>query len=70
MSGCLLKIVTKASINAFMIETHMKFLFSPFIVDGKFGAMMQVHIQNDGPVTIPLESPANLQVHVSLFVKI
>lgn len=31
------------------------------IKDGKFGAMMQVHIQNDGPVTIPLESPANLQ---------
>ncbi|XP_043335424.1 D-aminoacyl-tRNA deacylase 1 isoform X1 [Cervus elaphus] len=26
--------------------------------DGKFGAYMQVHIQNDGPVTIELESPA------------
>uniref|UniRef100_A0A2K5IJR7 D-aminoacyl-tRNA deacylase n=1 Tax=Colobus angolensis palliatus TaxID=336983 RepID=A0A2K5IJR7_COLAP len=25
---------------------------------GKFGAYMQVHIQNDGPVTIELESPA------------
>lgn len=25
--------------------------------DGKFGAMMQVHIQNDGPVTIEIESP-------------
>lgn len=31
--------------------------FSPFS-DGKFGAYMQVHIQNDGPVTIELESPA------------
>ncbi|XP_062617819.1 D-aminoacyl-tRNA deacylase 1-like [Saccostrea cucullata] len=30
------------------------------IKDGKFGAYMQVHIQNDGPVTIPLESPDNL----------
>ncbi|XP_020842312.1 D-aminoacyl-tRNA deacylase 1 isoform X1 [Phascolarctos cinereus] len=28
-----------------------------FIKDGKFGAYMQVHIQNDGPVTIELESP-------------
>ncbi|KAH3848005.1 D-aminoacyl-tRNA deacylase-like [Dreissena polymorpha] len=30
------------------------------IKNGVFGAMMQVHIQNDGPVTIPLESPENL----------
>ncbi|XP_025067918.1 D-aminoacyl-tRNA deacylase 1 isoform X2 [Alligator sinensis] len=28
------------------------------IKGGKFGAYMQVHIQNDGPVTIELESPA------------
>ncbi|KAF7711346.1 D-aminoacyl-tRNA deacylase 1 [Silurus meridionalis] len=28
------------------------------IKDGQFGAYMQVHIQNDGPVTICLESPA------------
>lgn len=28
-----------------------------FVVDGQFGAYMQVHIQNDGPVTIYLESP-------------
>lgn len=27
------------------------------IKDGKFGAMMQVHIVNDGPVTVELESP-------------
>ncbi|XP_064554713.1 D-aminoacyl-tRNA deacylase isoform X1 [Drosophila montana] len=27
------------------------------IQDGKFGAYMQVHIENDGPVTIELESP-------------
>lgn len=26
------------------------------VKDGKFGAMMQVHIQNDGPVTIILDS--------------
>ncbi|XP_052769435.1 D-aminoacyl-tRNA deacylase 1-like isoform X2 [Mya arenaria] len=30
------------------------------IKNGVFGADMQVHIQNDGPVTIPLESPENL----------
>ena len=24
---------------------------------GEFGAIMQVHIQNDGPVTLMLESP-------------
>lgn len=27
-------------------------------LDGKFGAFMQVHIQNDGPVTIELISPS------------
>lgn len=26
-------------------------------VDGEFGAFMQVHIQNDGPITLLLESP-------------
>lgn len=30
------------------------------IKDGVFGAMMLVHIENDGPVTIPLESPEGL----------
>ncbi|KFM65256.1 D-tyrosyl-tRNA(Tyr) deacylase 1, partial [Stegodyphus mimosarum] len=28
------------------------------VKDGKFGAYMQVNIQNDGPVTINLESPS------------
>lgn len=32
------------------------------IKDGKFGAMMQVHIQNDGPVTIEIESPRVVSV--------
>ncbi|XP_017037847.1 D-aminoacyl-tRNA deacylase isoform X2 [Drosophila kikkawai] len=31
------------------------------IKDGKFGAYMQVHIENDGPVTINLESPEQKQ---------
>ncbi|XP_058824421.1 D-aminoacyl-tRNA deacylase [Topomyia yanbarensis] len=31
------------------------------IKDGKFGALMQVHIQNDGPVTIEIESPPQSQ---------
>jgi D-tyrosyl-tRNA(Tyr) deacylase len=30
------------------------------IKDGVFGAYMQLHIQNDGPVTITLETPPNL----------
>ncbi|XP_053966836.1 D-aminoacyl-tRNA deacylase [Anastrepha ludens] len=30
------------------------------IKDGKFGAYMQVHIQNDGPVTVELESPVEV----------
>lgn len=30
------------------------------IPDGKFAAYMQVSIQNDGPVTFEIESPANL----------
>lgn len=29
------------------------------IRDGVFGAMMEVHIQNSGPVTIEVESPVN-----------
>ena len=42
---------------------------SYLIIDGKFGAMMQVHIQNDGPVTIQLESPVSTQVIYLLTVK-
>ncbi|KAK4318840.1 hypothetical protein Pmani_010162 [Petrolisthes manimaculis] len=30
------------------------------IKDGRFGAMMQVNIQNDGPVTITIESPKKM----------
>ncbi|XP_070168353.1 D-aminoacyl-tRNA deacylase 1-like isoform X5 [Polyergus mexicanus] len=30
------------------------------IKDGKFGAMMEVSIQNSGPVTLEIESPARL----------
>lgn len=32
-------------------------IVSALFLDGKFGAFMQVHIQNDGPVTIELTSP-------------
>lgn len=31
------------------------------IKDGIFGAMMQVNIQNDGPVTLELESPKEIE---------
>lgn len=34
------------------------------ISDGVFGAMMQVHIQNDGPVTIEIESPRSTKSFV------
>lgn len=42
------------------ISTHpnltCRLTFS-YLADGQFGAHMQVHIQNDGPVTIQLDSP-------------
>jgi len=38
---------------------QLKASYTPDLVkDGKFGAFMQVHIQNDGPVTIEIDSPA------------
>ncbi|XP_078261709.1 D-aminoacyl-tRNA deacylase 1 [Rhinoraja longicauda] len=40
---------------------HVRKSYRPELVkEGKFGAFMQVHIQNDGPVTIELESPTGL----------
>ncbi|XP_047435300.1 D-aminoacyl-tRNA deacylase 1 [Mugil cephalus] len=40
------------------ILESMRSTYKPeHIKDGKFGAYMQVHIQNDGPVTIELTSP-------------
>lgn len=41
-----------------------------FVADGVFGAYMQVHIQNDGPVTIPLESSPSQPSKVSYGVAI
>ncbi|KAJ1153202.1 hypothetical protein NDU88_005963 [Pleurodeles waltl] len=41
------------------IVEQLRKAYKPELVkDGKFGAYMQVHIQNDGPVTIELEPPA------------
>ncbi|XP_038125902.1 D-aminoacyl-tRNA deacylase 1 [Cyprinodon tularosa] len=41
------------------ILESMRSAYKPELIkDGKFGAYMQVHIQNDGPVTIELTSPA------------
>uniref|UniRef100_A0A673U3J5 D-aminoacyl-tRNA deacylase n=1 Tax=Suricata suricatta TaxID=37032 RepID=A0A673U3J5_SURSU len=42
--------------NSFL-EQLRKTYRPELIKDGKFGAYMQVHIQNDGPVTVELESP-------------
>uniref|UniRef100_A0A8C5RTE7 D-aminoacyl-tRNA deacylase n=1 Tax=Laticauda laticaudata TaxID=8630 RepID=A0A8C5RTE7_LATLA len=42
--------------NSFL-EHLRKAYKTELIKDGKFGEYMQVHIQNDGPVTIELESP-------------
>ncbi|XP_036426346.1 D-aminoacyl-tRNA deacylase 1 [Colossoma macropomum] len=40
------------------ILEQMKSAYKPELIkDGQFGAYMQVQIQNDGPVTIHLESP-------------
>ncbi|XP_051568966.1 D-aminoacyl-tRNA deacylase 1 [Myxocyprinus asiaticus] len=42
------------------ILEQLRVAYKPELIkDGHFGAYMQVHIQNDGPVTIPLESPAH-----------
>ncbi|KAM4584836.1 D-aminoacyl-tRNA deacylase 1 [Odontesthes bonariensis] len=40
-----------------LLETMRSSYKPELIKDGKFGAYMQVHIQNDGPVTIELTSP-------------
>lgn len=41
------------------ILENMRSSYKPELIkDGQFGARMQVHIQNDGPVTIELCSPA------------
>ncbi|KAM9856562.1 D-aminoacyl-tRNA deacylase 1 [Aulostomus maculatus] len=40
------------------ILESMRSTYKPELIkDGKFGAYMQVHVQNDGPVTIELRSP-------------
>lgn len=38
------------------MKRHLTYCF--VFLDGKFGAYMQVSIQNDGPVTVELTSPA------------
>ena len=38
--------------NCFLI-----FNLRTYITDGKFGALMEVKIVNDGPVTVQIESP-------------
>ncbi|TNM85563.1 D-aminoacyl-tRNA deacylase 1 [Takifugu flavidus] len=41
------------------ILENMRSIYKPELIkDGKFGASMQVHIQNNGPVTIELISPS------------
>lgn len=41
------------------ILENMRSSYKPELIkDGQFGARMQVHIQNDGPVTIELTSPS------------
>ncbi|CAK9818697.1 D-aminoacyl-tRNA deacylase 1 [Anthophora plagiata] len=37
------------------------------IKDGKFGAMMEVNIQNSGPVTLEIESPVKSDPHIKLY---
>jgi len=36
---------------------NVKVYFLQTYTDGKFGAMMEVCIQNNGPVTLEIESP-------------
>lgn len=42
--------------NSFLQKLEVGYLTGK-IKDGKFGAIMQVHIVNDGPVTLEIESP-------------
>ncbi|XP_076236794.1 D-aminoacyl-tRNA deacylase isoform X4 [Calliopsis andreniformis] len=42
--------------NTFLAELGKNYK-PELIKDGKFGAMMEVNIQNSGPVTIEIESP-------------
>ncbi|KAL4670862.1 hypothetical protein H8959_003571 [Pygathrix nigripes] len=43
--------------NRFLEQLHKTYR-PGFIKDGTFGTYMQVYVQNDGPVTTELESPA------------
>lgn len=47
-----------ARLGKILLHVILSLVLSLPFSDGKFGAYMQVHIQNDGPVTIELESPA------------
>lgn len=47
-----------ARLGKILLRVILSLVLSLPFSDGKFGAYMQVHIQNDGPVTIELESPA------------
>lgn len=44
-----------------LLERLGKEYDSSKIKDGVFGAMMEVHIQNSGPVTIEIESPKSTE---------
>ncbi|XP_076636111.1 D-aminoacyl-tRNA deacylase [Colletes latitarsis] len=44
--------------NKFLTELSRNYK-PELIKDGKFGAMMEVNIQNSGPVTLEIESPIN-----------
>ncbi|XP_063677557.1 D-aminoacyl-tRNA deacylase-like [Bolinopsis microptera] len=47
--------------NKFLEVLKSKIPYSDTLVqEGEFGAFMQVHIQNDGPVTIPIDTPESL----------
>ena len=48
------------TINLYLYHLSWVYNGGSLVVDGQFGADMQVSIQNDGPVTLTLESPAGL----------
>ncbi|XP_029159649.1 D-aminoacyl-tRNA deacylase 1-like isoform X2 [Nylanderia fulva] len=50
----------------FLAELRRKYV-SELVKDGKFGAMMEVCIQNSGPVTLEIESPARSISHDERF---
>jgi len=52
----------ESKVTCFVFFTLNIFVWS--VSDGQFGAYMQVGIQNDGPVTITIDTASSVCIHV------